>query len=126
MPRQIPRVPLVQAIDLQGFVKVQALPCFQGEQIRHDDQPIVFDRDETQVECGVEMGRQQNPVVYIESFGICFAMGPRLNMARSEQLAHGESRYGAAAAPIIEQCCPKQVLADALDNEPFDLGRLRQ
>ena len=54
------------------------------------------------------------------------AFGPRDDVGGPQQLRIGDAGDRAAAALIIHQRSAEDVLADALDDEPLGLGRLRQ
>src|SRR5690606_26384595 len=54
------------------------------------------------------------------------AVGPWLDMTRSQEIRHGETSDGAAPLPEVEEPLAEQVLSDALDDEALGLGRPRQ
>ena len=54
------------------------------------------------------------------------AFGPGHDVGGAQQGGVGDAGDRAAGSPIIHQGGAEDVLADALDNEPLDLGRLRQ
>ena len=63
--------------------------------------------------------------MHIEALRV-LAFGPAHNVGSSKQGRIGDAGDRAAGSPIIHQGGAENVLADALDDEPLDLGRLRQ
>lgn len=56
------------------------------ERGRHDDRAVVGDGDEAAVEGGVELRREEEPVPDVEALGVARAVGPRLDVAGTEEL----------------------------------------
>jgi hypothetical protein len=63
--------------------------------------------------------------VHIEPLRV-IAFGPGHDVGGTQQGGIGDAGDRAAGAPIIHQGRAEDVLADALDDEPLGLGRLRQ
>ena len=106
--------------------RARGLPARRVERVAHDDRAIVCHRDEAAVERGVEVRREQNTVVDVEPLGVRLAVGPGLDVARAQERRHSEPGDGAAPLPEVEEPVAKQVLSDALDDEPLGLRRLRE
>ena len=62
----------------------------------------------------------------IEALRIVVALRPGHDVRGAQQGRIGDARHRAALAPISEQRPPEDILADALDDDPFGLRSARQ
>jgi hypothetical protein len=96
------------------------------EPIGHHDGAVVGHGDEAAVESRVQIRSQQETIEHVEALGVAGTARPRLDVARAQQLGHGEAGDGTAAFPVFEKAGAENVLADALDHQTLGLGRARQ
>src|SRR5689334_10223352 len=87
---------------------------------------IIVERNETTVERGVPVHRQEQTVIWVEPFRIGCAGGPWLHMAGPQQLGLVEPSDRAFAGPEIHQRLSEHVLTDALHDKALNLGRRRK
>ena len=86
---------------------------------------VFGEADEAGVEDRIPKCRENQAVVHIETLRVV-AIGPRHDVGGTQQGGIGDAGDRAAAAPVIDQRGAENVLADALNDEPLGLGRLRQ
>lgn len=114
---------VVQTADLQGSVQPEERPGIGGQGIRNDHGAVFGDGDEAGVERGVEVRPKEQAVEHVEPLGVAFTVGPRLDVARSQEIGHGESGDRATAVPVLEESTTKDVLAHPLDDQALGLRR---
>jgi hypothetical protein len=90
-----------------------------------EGRPIIGEADEALIEGGVPQRREQQAVVDIKALFIG-ALGPWHDMRGAQQRRLRNAGERATAAPVVHQGIAENVLADALDDQPLGLGRLRQ
>lgn len=71
-------------------------------------------------------GPKKETVEHVEALGVALAVGPRLDVARAEQVRNGEARDRAATVPVLQQTATEDVLADPLNHQAFGFRRARQ
>lgn len=117
VPRQIVPMTRTETAHAQRLVQTKQAARRIVEGARDDDIPVVIQRDEPAIESCVQVRREQDSVPDVEALGVCFAVGPGLDVAAAEQLGDGESGESAAALPVLEQALSEEILADPLDHE---------
>ena len=86
---------------------------------------VIGEADQASVERRIPEGGEEQTVVHVKALRVV-AHGSGHDVGGPQQGGIGDAGDGAAASPIIHQRCAEDVLADALDDEPLGLGRLRE
>src|SRR5207248_911586 len=105
----------------QRRIQPQQPSILVRERRRYHHTAVVMHRDEAQVERGVEVGSEKEPVEDVEPLRVGRTVGPRLDVAGPQERPDGKTRDRAAPFPVLDEARTKDVLADALNNEPLDL-----
>ena len=72
------------------------------------------------------MGSEKQAIVYVQAFGVGLAFCPWLDVASTQKARLGNAGNRTACTPIRHQSLTKNVLSDALNNQPLSFGRTRQ
>jgi hypothetical protein len=97
-----------------------------GAQFGADERAsFIGEADQARVEGRIPERGKEQAVVHVEPLRVD-AFGPGHDVGGPQQSGVGNAGDRAAGSPIIHQGGAEDVLADALDDELLDLGRLRQ
>lgn len=110
----------------QAGAETQDVASVAVQPRRNHDTALGVEADEPAIERSVELGREQEAVEDIEALSIGLAHGPWLDVAGSQQRRDRQPGDDAAPFPVVEQSLARDVLSDALDDEPLGLGRTRE
>ncbi len=119
MPMKILLVFIRQAGYPHTQIEPQQFPCLFAESLRNQYFAYCIHRNKADVESRIQLGCQQKAIKNVKPLGIILAIGPRLDMTRTEQLRHSKSGDGTATVPILQQPPAENVLANALNDEAF-------
>ena len=130
VPRQVPLVRAVQTTDLQRSIEVKGRPGhWSGRASEITTMPFLCDRDEAGVERRIEVRGEQQAVKDVEALCIRIAVGPGLDVARTQELGHVETGDRAAAIPSTPASrdgrCPGRLAGPPGARPPSSAADLR-
>ena len=81
-----------------------------------------IETDETGIEGSIPIGGKKEAVMDVETLGVIFALGPRLDMTGTQELRLGDAGNGATPLPVVEQAGTKLCLAETTADKRLHLG----
>jgi hypothetical protein len=93
-------------------------PSDMRQPLRHDRLTLAVKGNESGIESGVYMGRQQNAVEHVQPFFVCLAFRPFLDMARSEERAIRDASETSGSRYAIWRCRTKPSSSLTLPTAP--------